>query len=125
MPESATAFGNLQIALGEQREEERKKVIMLSHKGALQMSSDPSKAVPFIPPIIEKKKRPQIAGERAEIIEGFFAAFKREEHLTLKELQTRCSCSEQDLKPMLQEFCEYNKKGSFKNFYNLKREFKA
>ena len=124
MPENANAFGNLQIALGEQREEERRRVKVLDRK-MLEVTADPSKTVPFIPPIlVEKKKKFQAGSDRTEVMENIFAAFKKDEHLTLKDLMQYCSCPEQELKQLVKDFCDYNSKGKLKNFYQLKKEFR-
>jgi len=126
MPESANAFGNLQIALAEQRDEERRRVKILDRKGTLQLNTDPSKTVPFIPPVLlDKKKRLQAGAEKSDLLDNLFAAFKKEEYLTLKDLIQYCACTEQDLKQAVKEYCDYNSKGKFKNFYQLKREFKG
>ena len=128
MPENVNTYGTVQTEIARLELARRPQVVRIDQRA---LRSDPSTVVPFILPIVEGKKSAgssavsSMAAEKTEIMETLFGAFKKEPHLTLKELQQVCSCSEQDLRPLLTSYCVYNKKGSFKFYYELKPEFKA
>jgi hypothetical protein len=86
-----------------------------------------SHEVDFIAPIHNKKSKVSKRGrdfDQSDLNSKVLAAFSETEHLTLKELATYCKCTDADVKDLLEIYAKYNKAGKFKNYYELKPEFK-
>jgi hypothetical protein len=72
-----------------------------------------------------QSKRQKTDTDAKEIRNMIIQAFSTNERLTLKELSTLCPVAEVELKEQLKNYCTYNKKGIFKNFYELKSQYKT
>ena len=110
-----------------------------SFDASLQVGIPIAREVDFIPPVnresrraAEKKsaKRMKLSSEKSEaakdIKSKMLRAFSTRDKWTLNELKTCCQVtSDSDLKPLLADYATYFSKGPYKNFYELKPEYKV
>ena len=97
-----------------------------------------SKEVDFIPPAyVDARKRDSEAsgnkrskgivsgaGDMKEIRKRMLRAFASQEHLTFKEINSACQATESELRELLKQYAVYHNKGSLKNHYQLKAEYR-
>lgn len=94
-----------------------------------------SMEVAFIPPThtVKKKQAEDLARrnkamgnvDSAKLKKRVFGEFAGAEHLTLKDLVARCEAPEKELKEFLGKYAVFNKSGRFKQYYELRPEYKA
>ena len=78
----------------------------------------------FVPPVHANKEKMEKNRDISELTQDLFEAMSKNGRMTMKELCTLCRCSNTDLKPVLDKYCIYHKKGQYKMFYELKTEYK-
>ena len=86
----------------------------------------PPKAVEMRKRAIEMRKLKNMAGDgdSSHVQDKILDAFQKTELLTLKDLEAASECTEKELKEVLKGLAILHKKGSRKNFYELRTEYK-
>ncbi|CAM9398028.1 unnamed protein product [Ectocarpus fasciculatus] len=104
----------------------------------VQNQSNAPREVDFIPPVYTDAKRGTAAPtgsnkrqrgsndvDSRDVRNKLLQAFSLRERLTLREINGVCQVPESQLKEQLKTYATFNSKGIYKNYWELKPEFKA
>ena len=96
-----------------------------------------SSEVDFIPPVYADTKRKlaeqrlnpskkiKSTGDTKDLKSKMFQAFEKKDRLTFKEIISFCQSNEKEMKDQLKDYALYHSKGPYKNYWELKPEYRV
>ena len=123
-PESLEDYGLMMKAMARDAEINRSKRSTKTLVAESNLLTGTNGEMVFIPPVHANKEKVEKDRSENDIKKDLLTALGDNERMTMKELCGFCKCKDSDLKPLLDKFCYYHKKGQYVKFYELKQEFK-